>query len=64
MNPRGKHFIDAVDPDENSQENTSQQLVSDVAEPASTTVDRLIEKAPEFADRLMSLLGEKSGAEG
>ena len=36
MNPRGKHFIDAVDPDENSQENTSQQLVSDVAEPAST----------------------------
>ena len=35
-----------------------------VAEPASTTVDRLIEKAPEFADRLMSLLGEKSGAEG
>lgn len=36
MNPRGKHFIDAVDPDENSQENTSQQQVSDVAEPAST----------------------------
>ena len=35
-----------------------------VAEPASTTVDRLIEKAPEFADRLMSLLGEKSGSEG
>ena len=35
-----------------------------VAEPASTTVDRLIEKAPEFADRLMSLRGEKSGAEG
>ena len=35
MNPRGKHFIDAVDPDENSQENTSQQQVSDVAEPAS-----------------------------
>ena len=36
MNPRGKHFIDAVDPDENSQENTSQQQVSHVAEPAST----------------------------
>ena len=35
-----------------------------VAEPASTTVDRLIEKAPEFVDRLMSLLEEKSGAEG
>lgn len=35
-----------------------------VAEPASTTVDRLIEKAPEFADRLMSLLGDKSSAEG
>lgn len=36
MNPRGKHFIDAVDPEENSQENTLQQQVSDVAEPAST----------------------------
>lgn len=35
-----------------------------VAEPASTTVDRLIEKAPEFVDRLMSLLGDKSSAEG
>lgn len=30
------HFIDAVDPEENSQENTLQQQVSDVAEPAST----------------------------
>lgn len=36
MNPRGKHFIDAADPEENSQENTLQQQVSDVAEPAST----------------------------
>lgn len=36
MNPHGKHFIDAVDPEENSQENTLQQQVSDVAEPAST----------------------------
>lgn len=36
MNPRGKHFIDAVDPEGNSQENTLQQQVSDVAEPAST----------------------------
>lgn len=36
MNPRGKHFIDAVDPEDNSQENTLQQQVSDVAEPAST----------------------------
>lgn len=36
MNPRGMHFIDAVDPEENSQENTLQQQVSDVAEPAST----------------------------
>ena len=34
MNPRGKHFIDAVDPEENSQESTSQQQVSDLAEPA------------------------------
>ena len=32
-----------------------------VAEPASTTVDRLIEKVPEFTDKLMSLLGDKSG---
>lgn len=36
MNPRGMHFIDAVDPEENSQENTLQQQVSDVAEPVST----------------------------
>ena len=33
MNPRGKHFIDAVDPEENSQESTSRQQVSDVADP-------------------------------
>lgn len=33
-----------------------------VAEPASTTVDRLIEKVPEFTDKLMSFLGDKSGA--
>lgn len=34
MNPRGKHFIDAVDPEEDSQENTSQQQVSNATEPA------------------------------
>ena len=34
MNPRGKYFIDAVDPEESGQENTSQQQISDVAEPA------------------------------
>ena len=33
MNPRGKHFIDAADPEENSQESTSRQQVSDVADP-------------------------------
>ena len=33
-----------------------------VAEPASTTVDHLIEKVPEFTDKLMSFLGDKSGA--
>ena len=32
MNPRGKHFIDAVDPEEDSQENTSQHQVSDTTE--------------------------------
>ena len=32
MNPRGKHFIDAVDPDEN-QVNNPEQQVQDVAEP-------------------------------
>lgn len=32
MNPRGKHFIDAVDPDENQVSNPEQQ-VQDVAEP-------------------------------
>ena len=32
MNPRGKHFIDAVDPDENQVNNPDQQ-VKDVAEP-------------------------------
>ena len=35
MNPRGKHLIDAVDPEESGQESTSQQQISDVAEPAS-----------------------------
>ena len=34
MNPRGKHFIDAVDPEEDSRENTSQQQVSNATEPA------------------------------
>ena len=34
MNPRGKHFIDAADPEESGQENTSQQQISDVVEPA------------------------------
>ena len=32
MNPRGKHFIDAVDPDEN-QVNNPEQQVRDAAEP-------------------------------
>lgn len=36
MNSRGKHLIDAVDPEESGQESTSQQQISDVAEPAST----------------------------
>ncbi len=32
MNPRGKHFIDAVDPDE-KQVNNPEQQVQDVAKP-------------------------------
>lgn len=31
-----------------------------VAEPASTSMERLIEKAPEFADKLLAYLNEKS----
>jgi len=34
-----------------------------VAEPASTTIDRMIEKAPEFADELLALLNEKTGSD-
>lgn len=34
-----------------------------VAEPAYTAVDRLIEKMPEFADRLMAFLDEKTNSE-
>ncbi len=34
-----------------------------VAEPAYSTMDRLIEKMPEFADRLMALLGDKVDSE-
>ena len=34
-----------------------------VAEPASTTIDRMIEKAPEFADKLLALVNEKTGSE-
>ena len=33
-----------------------------VAEPASTTVDRLIEKAPEFADKIMAFLSDKTAS--
>lgn len=34
-----------------------------VAEPASTTVERLIEKVPELADRIMALIQEKIGSD-
>lgn len=34
-----------------------------VAEPASTTVDRLIEKVPEYADKIMEFLSEKTSSE-
>lgn len=34
-----------------------------VAVPASTTADRLIEKAPEYADKLMEFLNEKTSSE-
>jgi len=33
-----------------------------VAVPASTTADRLIEKAPEFADQLMAFINEKTAS--
>lgn len=33
-----------------------------VAVPASTTADRLIEKAPEFADQIMSFINEKTSS--
>ena len=44
MNPRGKHFIDAVDPDENQVSNPEQQ-VQDVAEPVEPQWEA--ENAPE-----------------
>lgn len=34
-----------------------------VAEPASTTVERLIEKVPELADKIMALIEEKFGTD-
>ena len=34
-----------------------------VAVPASTTADRLIEKAPEFAEQIMAFINEKTGAD-
>lgn len=34
-----------------------------VAEPASTTVDRLIEKFPEYVDKIMAFLNEKTSAD-
>lgn len=34
-----------------------------VAVPASTTADRLIEKAPEFADKVMAFINEKTSSE-
>ena len=34
-----------------------------VAVPASTTVDRLVEKAPEFADKILEFLNEKTSSE-
>ena len=33
-----------------------------VAVPASTTAERLIEKAPEFADQIMSFINEKTSS--
>lgn len=44
MNPRGKHFIDAVDPDENQVDNPEQQ-VQDAAEPVEPQWEA--EDAPE-----------------
>jgi len=34
-----------------------------VAVPASTTADRLIEKAPEFADKVLAFINEKTSSE-
>jgi len=34
-----------------------------VAEPASTTVDRVIEKVPEFTDKIMNFIAEQKPAE-
>lgn len=62
MNPRGKHFIDAVDPEENSQENTLQQQVSDVAEPASTQRGAGVDSASDAQNGAQGEAGEQAEA--
>lgn len=62
MNPRGKHFIDAADPEESGQENTSQQQISDVVEPADMQQRADVVSASDAQDGAQSKAAEQAEA--
>lgn len=62
MNPRGKHFIDAADPEESGQENTSQQQISDVVEPADMQQRADVVSASDAQDGAQSKAVEQAEA--
>lgn len=62
MNPRGKHFIDAADPEESGQENTSQQQISDVVEPADMQQRADVISASDAQDGAQSKAVEQAEA--
>ena len=62
MNPRGKHFIDAAYPEESGQENTSQQQISDVVEPADMQQRADVVSASDAQDGAQSKAAEQAEA--
>lgn len=62
MNQRGKHFIDAADPEESGQENTSQQQISDVVEPADMQQRADVVSASDAQDGAQSKAVEQAEA--
>lgn len=62
MNPRGKHFIDAADPEESGQENTSQQQISDLVEPADMQQRADVVSASDAQDGAQSKAVEQAEA--